>query len=29
MLVDKQRELMSNLLFTVHQYGGDERENHL
>ena len=23
MLVDKQNELMSNLLFTVHQHGGD------
>ena len=28
MLVDKQSELMSDLLFTVHQHGGDdEREN--
>ena len=24
MLVDKQNELMSNLLFTVHQHGGDD-----
>ena len=24
MLVDKQNELMSNLLFTVHQRGGDD-----
>ena len=24
MLVDKERELMSNLLFTVHQHGGDD-----
>ena len=24
MLVDKQSELMSNLLFTVHQHGGDD-----
>ena len=24
MLVDKQSELMSDLLFTVHQYGGDD-----
>ena len=24
MLVDKQRELMSDLLFTVHQHGGDD-----
>ena len=24
MLVDKQSELMSDLLFTVHQHGGDE-----
>ena len=24
MLVDKQNELMSDLLFTVHQYGGDD-----
>ena len=23
MLVDKQNELMSDLLFTVHQHGGD------
>ena len=24
MLVDKQSELMSDLLFTVHQHGGDD-----
>ena len=24
MLVDKQNELMSDLLFTVHQHGGDD-----
>ena len=24
MLVDKQRELMSDLLFTVHQHGSDD-----
>ena len=24
MLVDKQNELMSDLLFTVYQYGGDD-----
>ena len=24
MLVDEQSELMSNLLFTVHQHGGDD-----
>ena len=24
MLVDKQNELMSNPLFTVHQHGGDD-----
>ena len=24
MLVDKQNELMSNLLFTVHQHGGND-----
>ena len=24
MLVDKQSELMRDLLFTVHQYGGDD-----
>ena len=24
MLVDKQNELMSNLLFTVHQHGSDD-----
>ena len=24
MLVDKQNELMSDLLFTIHQYGGDD-----
>ena len=30
MLVDEQSELMNDLLFTVHQHGGDdERENHL
>ena len=24
MLVDKKNELMSNILFTVHQHGGDD-----
>ena len=24
MLVDKQNDLMSDLLFTVHQHGGDD-----
>ena len=24
MLVDKQNELMSDLLFTIHQHGGDD-----
>ena len=24
MLVDKQSELMSDLLFTIHQHGGDD-----
>ena len=24
MLVDKQRELMSDILFTVHRHGGDD-----
>ena len=30
MLVDKQSKLISDLLFTVHQHGGDDvRENNL